>query len=126
MTRPSAVASTEHSRPRVHASPPLAWPRGRLSSFSGRRVSAAPGMEEYSLMDSAKTAPGADAIAANGTDQLSAAPATHPTGRQFSLTGGGYRAVVTEVGAGLRELEFLGGNEPRPLVHGFDAHEPAQ
>jgi len=83
-------------------------------------------MEEYSLMDSAKTAPGADAIAANGTDQLSAAPATHPTGRQFSLTGGGYRAVVTEVGAGLRELEFLGGNEPRPLVHGFHAHEPAQ
>lgn len=80
-------------------------------------------------MDSAKTAAGtpeADAIAANGTDQLSAASATHPTGRQFPLTGGGYRAVVTEVGAGLRELEFLGGNEPRPLVHGFAAHEPAQ
>ncbi|HEU5426715.1 MAG TPA: aldose 1-epimerase family protein [Actinocrinis sp.] len=80
-------------------------------------------------MDSAKTAagaPGADAIAANGTDQLSAAAAANPTGRQFSLTGGGYRAVVTEVGAGLRELEFLGGNEARPLVHGFAAHEPAQ
>src|SRR6185437_5267393 len=78
------------------------------------------------LMDSAKTAPGADAIAANGTDQLSAGPATHPTGRQFPLTGGGYRAVVTEVGAGLREREFLGGEEPRPLVHGFAEHEPAQ
>jgi aldose 1-epimerase len=86
-------------------------------------------MEEYSLMDSAKTAagaPGADAIAANGTDRVSAAPATPPTGRQFALAGGGYRAVVTEVGAGLRELEFLGGNEPRPLVHGFAEHEPAQ
>lgn len=80
-------------------------------------------------MDSAKTAagtPGADAIAANGTGQVSAASAMHPTGRQFALAGGGYRAVVTEVGAGLRELEFLGGNEPRPLVHGFAEHEPAQ
>jgi aldose 1-epimerase len=85
-------------------------------------------MEEYSLMDSAKTAPGAtgaDAIAANGTSTVSAAPGTQPTGRQFTLAGGGYRAVVTEVGAGLRELEFLGGPEPRPLIYGFAAHEAA-
>jgi aldose 1-epimerase len=79
-------------------------------------------------MDSAKTAPGAtgaDAIAANGTSTVSAAPGTQPTGRQFTLAGGGYRAVVTEVGAGLRELEFLGGPEPRPLIYGFAAHEAA-
>ena len=68
--------------------------RGRLSSFpvSGPPV---PGVEEYSLIDSAKTAPGAtgaDAIAANGTSTVSAAPGTQPTGRQFTLAGGGYRA----------------------------------
>lgn len=85
-------------------------------------------MEEYSLMDSAKTAsgaPGADAIAGNGTGPVPGAPGAYPTGRQFSIAGGGYRAVVTEVGAGLRELEFLGGGEPRPLVYGFAAQEAA-
>ena len=38
-----------------------------------------------------------------------------PSGDQFEISGGGYRAVVTECGAGLRELEYDG----RPLVLGF-------
>ena len=38
-----------------------------------------------------------------------------PTGDQFEIEGGGYRAVVTECGAGLRVLEHAG----RPLVDGF-------
>ena len=37
-----------------------------------------------------------------------------PTGDQFEIEGGGYRAVVTECGAGLRVLEHAG----RPLVDG--------
>jgi aldose 1-epimerase len=51
--------------------------------------------------------------------------AVEPTGRQFTLEGGGYRAAVTEVGAGLRELEHAGPLGPRPLVLGFGAHESA-
>ncbi len=39
-----------------------------------------------------------------------------PTGDQFEFEGGGYRAVVTESGAGLRVLEHAG----RPLVDAFD------
>jgi aldose 1-epimerase len=39
-----------------------------------------------------------------------------PSGDQFEITGGGYRAVVTESGAALRLLEYAG----RPLVDGFD------
>ena len=39
-----------------------------------------------------------------------------PTGEQFEIEGGGYRAVVTECGAALRVLEHAG----RPLVDGFD------
>jgi aldose 1-epimerase len=37
-----------------------------------------------------------------------------PTGDQYEISGGGYRAVVTESGAALRVLEYAG----RPLVDG--------
>ncbi len=40
-----------------------------------------------------------------------------PSGDQYEITGGGYRAVVTEGGAALRALEHDG----RPLLLGFDA-----
>lgn len=80
-------------------------------------------------MDSAKTAagtPGADAIAQGRTGAEFTAGGVYPTGRQFTLTSGAYRAVVTQVGAGLRELELLGADgAARPLVHAFAAHEPA-
>ncbi len=39
-----------------------------------------------------------------------------PSGEQYEISGSGYRAVVTECGAGLRLLE----HEGRPLVHGYD------
>jgi aldose 1-epimerase len=39
-----------------------------------------------------------------------------PSGEQFEISGGGYRAVVTECGASLRLLEHDG----RPLVLGWD------
>jgi len=42
-----------------------------------------------------------------------------PSGEQYEITGGGYRAVVTEEGAGLRVLE----HEGRPLVLGFGEDE---
>ena len=42
-----------------------------------------------------------------------------PTGDQFEISGGGYRAVVTEGGATLRLLEHDG----RPLLDGFDEDE---
>ena len=38
-----------------------------------------------------------------------------PSGEQYEISGSGYRAVVTECGAGLRLLE----HEGRPLVDGF-------
>ena len=38
-----------------------------------------------------------------------------PSGDQYEISGGGYRAVITESGAALRELEHAG----RPLVDGF-------
>ncbi len=38
-----------------------------------------------------------------------------PSGEQYVLESGGYRAVATECGAGLRELEYDG----RPLVEGY-------
>lgn len=44
-----------------------------------------------------------------------------PSGEQFEIRGGGYRAVVTECGATLRRLEYDG----RPLVHGFPEDVPA-
>jgi len=43
--------------------------------------------------------------------------AVRPTGQQIILTGAGYRAAVTEVGAHLRELSWQG----RPLIRGFAA-----
>jgi len=64
-------------------------------------------------MNAAKTTPGAVGTVAE------------PTGRQFAVEGGGYRAVVTEVGAGLRELEHTGPLGTRPLVLGYGAHESA-
>jgi aldose 1-epimerase len=42
-----------------------------------------------------------------------------PTGDQFQIEGGGYRAVVTECGAGLRELEHAG----RSLTRGYAEDE---
>ena len=42
-----------------------------------------------------------------------------PSGDQFEISGGGYRAVVTESGATLRVLE----HEGRPLVDGFGEDE---
>jgi len=49
--------------------------------------------------------------------------AAGPTGRQFTLEGGGYRAVVTEVGAGLRELEQHTADAVRPLILAYGPHE---
>ncbi|HEX4789006.1 MAG TPA: aldose 1-epimerase family protein [Actinospica sp.] len=46
-----------------------------------------------------------------------------PTGRQFEIAGGGYRAVATEVGAGLRLLEHTADGTSRPLLAGFAEHE---
>lgn len=42
-----------------------------------------------------------------------------PSGDQFEITAGGYRAVVTESGAALRSLT----HEGRALLHGFDEGE---
>lgn len=42
-----------------------------------------------------------------------------PSGDQYEISGGGYRAVVTESGATLRELEYAG----RALVDGFGADQ---
>lgn len=44
-----------------------------------------------------------------------------PSGEQFEISGGGYRAVVTECGAGLRVLEYDG----QPLVLGYAEDEQA-
>ncbi|HEY3530358.1 MAG TPA: aldose 1-epimerase family protein [Nocardioides sp.] len=44
---------------------------------------------------------------------------TAPSGDQFEIAAGGYRAVVTECGATLRVLEHAG----LPLVHGFAEDE---
>jgi aldose 1-epimerase len=44
---------------------------------------------------------------------------TGPSGDQFEITGGGYRAVVTECGATLRVLEYAG----TPVLHGFAEDE---
>jgi aldose 1-epimerase len=44
-----------------------------------------------------------------------------PSGEQYEITGSGYRAVVTEGGAGLRVLEYDG----QPLVEGFAEDERA-
>jgi aldose 1-epimerase len=44
-----------------------------------------------------------------------------PSGEQYEISGSGYRAVVTECGAGLRLLEHGG----RPLVDGYAEEHPA-
>jgi aldose 1-epimerase len=44
-----------------------------------------------------------------------------PSGEQYEITGSGYRAVVTEAGAGLRVLEYDG----QPLVAGFEEDQRA-
>jgi aldose 1-epimerase len=44
-----------------------------------------------------------------------------PSGEQYEISGGGYRALVTECGAGLRVLEKDG----RPLVLGYAEEEQA-
>ena len=49
-----------------------------------------------------------------------------PTGRQFEISGGGYHAVATEVGAGLRLLEREVDGEVRPLLAGYPEHETVQ
>src|SRR6201986_4744224 len=41
------------------------------------------------------------------------------TGEQFELTAGDYRAVVTGLGAGLRELSFAG----QPVIAGYQPDE---
>jgi aldose 1-epimerase len=46
---------------------------------------------------------------------------TAPSGEQFEVAAGGYRAVVTESGAALRVLEYAG----RPLLDGFAEDEMA-
>src|SRR5262249_43516152 len=43
------------------------------------------------------------------------------TGEQYEIAAGPYRAVITEQGAGLRELT----HEGRPLILTYDADEPA-
>lgn len=54
----------------------------------------------------------------NVTQPASARAAVHPTGTQFAISGGGYHAVVTEVGAGLRSLEAEPGTGPLPTEAG--------
>jgi aldose 1-epimerase len=44
---------------------------------------------------------------------------TAPSGEQYEIAAGGYRAVVTECGATLRVLEYAG----RQVVHGFGEDE---
>ncbi len=45
-----------------------------------------------------------------------------PSGDQFEISGGGYRAVITESGAALRVLE----HEGRALIDGFGEDEMSQ
>ena len=58
----------------------------------------------------------------NATSATSAGgqrPGIPVTGEQYEISAGGYRAVVTELGAGLRELSHGG----VPLVFGYEADE---
>jgi aldose 1-epimerase len=55
--------------------------------------------------------------AANG--QLNGSAAIRLTGTQFEISAGEYRATVTELGAGLRQLSHRG----RPLIVGYDDDE---
>jgi len=48
----------------------------------------------------------------NVTQSAGTATATYPTGTQFAIDGGGYHAIVTEVGAGLRSFEADPGTGP--------------
>lgn len=66
----------------------------------------------------------ADSNARANSAQTEALPVC-PSGRQFVITGGGYRAVVTEVGAGLRELGHNADGALRPLVVAYAENEPA-
>ena len=52
-----------------------------------------------------------------GTDPARAAVPV--TGEQYALAAGGYQAVVTQLGAGLRELSYEG----RPIVFGYQPDE---
>jgi aldose 1-epimerase len=70
------------------------------------------------------------------TQSAGTATATYPTGTQFAIDGGGYHAVVTEVGAGLRSFEADPGTGPfgaapgpspsgrYPLVWSYAAEDP--
>lgn len=49
----------------------------------------------------------------------SSGPAVPVTGEQYELSAGAYRAVVTELGAGLREVSY----EDRPVVAGYQADQ---
>jgi aldose 1-epimerase len=72
----------------------------------------------------------------NVTQPAAVRVAANPTGTQFAISGGGYHAVVTEVGAGLRSLEAEPGTGPfdtspgpgpdgrYPLVWSYRADEP--
>lgn len=72
----------------------------------------------------------------NVTQSEAVRTAANPTGTQFAISGGGYHAVVTEVGAGLRSLEADPGTGPfdavpgpspagrYPLVWAYAAGEP--
>ena len=48
---------------------------------------------------------------------MTSSPATSPTGHQYEITSGSYRAVVTELGATLRRLQVEG----RDIIAGFGA-----
>jgi aldose 1-epimerase len=50
---------------------------------------------------------------------LTSAAAAPLTGQQYQIAAGSYRASVTELGAGLRELLF----NDRPVIAGYDADE---
>ncbi|MCT9933478.1 aldose 1-epimerase family protein [Planotetraspora sp. A-T 1434] len=48
-------------------------------------------------------------------------PTVAPTGTQHTIAAGGYRAVLTEVGAGIRSLTY----DDRPLLMDYPAGQPA-
>jgi aldose 1-epimerase len=53
------------------------------------------------------------------SDQLPQPASAPPTGQQYQIAAGQYRATVTELGAGLRELLF----GDRPVIAGYQADE---
>ena len=56
------------------------------------------------------------ALDGHGAERRTVTRVVAPSGEQYEISSSGYRAVVTECGAGLRLLEHQG----RALVHGFD------